>query len=154
MAQHCTIIDVRFNKNERRYEMKKGTWFVVVVGVAVWLDPWNCVSAQRIRQIHSVWRPLPSAQAGELLAERVELWRKNRLWHMADSGYLLSGFESRPGRHPWQGEHVGKWLHAATLAYEQTRDDKLGKTLRETVERLLASQEPNGYLGTYGSAIW
>jgi len=68
---------------------------------------------------------------------------------MVDSGYLLSGFESRPGRHPWQGEHVGKWLHAATLAYEETRDEKLGRTLRQTVKRLLAAQEPNGYLGTY-----
>jgi len=67
----------------------------------------------------------------------------------AQNGYLLSGFESRPGSHPWQGEHVGKWLHAATLAYEQTRDEKLAKTLHETVERLLAAQEPNGYLGTY-----
>ena len=24
--------------------------------------------------------------------------------------------ESKPGIHPWKGEHVGKWLHAATLA--------------------------------------
>ena len=84
-----------------------------------------------------------------MLAERVELWRKNRLWHISDSGYLLSGHESRPGVHAWQGEHVGKWLHAATLAYEQTRDEKLAKRLKETVERLLTTQEPDGYLGTY-----
>jgi len=132
--------------------MKKGTWFVVVVGVVVWLAPSNSVSAQNTRErVHSVWRPLASVQEAGLLAERVELWRKNRLWYMVDgeSGYLLSGFESRPGRHPWQGEHVGKWLHAATLAYEQTHDEKLGKTLQEIVERLLATEEPNGYLGTY-----
>ena len=126
-------------------------WFVVVVGVAVWVAAPNGVSAEKARErvIKSVWRPLPGAQGGGLLAERVELWRKKRLWHMVDSGYLLSGFESRPGRHPWQGEHVGKWLHAATLAYEQTQDEKLGKTLKETVKRLLAAQGPNGYLGTY-----
>jgi uncharacterized protein len=68
---------------------------------------------------------------------------------MANSTYLLAGFESRPGKHPWQGEHVGKWLHAASLAYEQTQDEKLGKALQETVQRLLATQEANGYLGTY-----
>jgi len=104
------------------------------------------------RTVSSAWRPLPSAPGGGLLAERVALWRTERLWHMVDAedDYLLSGFESRPGRHPWQGEHVGKWLHAATLAYEQTRDEKLGKTLRKTVDRLLAAQQPNGYLGTYG----
>jgi len=130
--------------------MEMKIWPVVLVGVAVWLDPSNSVSAQKTSErVHSVWRPLPSVQEGGLLAERLELWRKKRLWHMVDSGYLLSGFEKRPGIHPWQGEHVGKWLHAATLAYEQTRDEKLGKTLKQTVERLLAAQEPNGYLGTY-----
>ena len=128
-------------------------WSAVLIGVAAWCAPSSDVSAQETRErVPSVWRPLPSAQERGLLAERVELWRKERLWHMVDAenGYLLSGFESRPGSHPWQGEHVGKWLHAATLAYEQTRDEKLGKTLQETVGRLLATQEPNGYLGTYG----
>jgi len=75
------------------------------------------------------------------------------MWYMlkAENGYLLSGFESRPGIHPWQGEHVGKWLHAATLAYEQTRDVKLLKALQNVVARLLATQDANGYMGTYGA---
>jgi DUF1680 family protein len=110
----------------------------------------HCDSAQEtVEKIHTVWRPLPSLYEGGLLGERVDLWRENRLWHMVKSGYLLSGFESRPGIHPWQGEHVGKWLHAATLAYEQTHDERLSKTMKEIVARLLETQEPNGYLGTY-----
>ncbi len=68
---------------------------------------------------------------------------------MADSGYLIDGFENRPGVHPWQGEHLGKWLHAATLAWVQTRDEKLAAELERNVERLLATQLPDGYLGTY-----
>ena len=122
---------------------------MLVANAVIGLNPWNSVSAQKTGEIHSTWRPLPSVQEGGLLAERVELWRKKRLWHMVDSGYLLSGFESRPGSHPWQGEHVGKWLHAATLAYEQTHDKRLGKMLQEVAERLLATQKSNGYLGTY-----
>lgn len=100
-----------------------------------------------------VWRPLPSSQEGGLFTERLMLWRNFRMLHMltAEDDYLLSGFESRPGRHPWQGEHVGKWLHAATLAYEQTHDEKLLKALQETANRLLAAQDANGYLGTYGA---
>jgi len=132
--------------------MRKETWFGVLAGVGVWVALSNCASAQdATERVYGVWRPLPSAHERGLLAERVELWEQNRLWHMVDgeNGYLLSGFLSRPGRHPWQGEHVGKWLHAATLAYERTRDEKLGQTLQQIVERLLATQEPNGYLGTY-----
>jgi hypothetical protein len=64
------------------------------------------------------WRPLPSSQADGLLAQRVELWRHGRLWHMlaAEDDYLLSGFEKRPGKHPWQGAqkiaraHIAKGL--------------------------------------------
>ena len=69
----------------------------------------------------------------------------------AQDDYLLSGFEKKPGVHPWQGEHVGKWLHAATLAYEQTRDEKLLDALQDVVKRLIATQEANGYLGTYAA---
>ncbi len=102
-------------------------------------------------EVENAWRPVGDTEVSGLLGERLALWRKERLWHMSNDGYLLSGFESRPGIHAWQGEHVGKWLHAATLAYEQTHDKKLLKALQETVERLLATQEPNGYLGTYSA---
>lgn len=130
--------------------MKETTWFGVKVGVALWFALSNCTSAQETRKpVQSIWRPLPSAQEEGLLAERVELWRTNRLWHISESGYLLSGYETRPGVHPWQGEHVGKWLHAATLAHEATGDQKLGRRLHETVKRLLATQQADGYLGTY-----
>jgi hypothetical protein len=68
--------------------MKKETQFVVLVSVAVSLALSNCASAQETREgDHSVWRPLPSTQERGLLAERVELSRKKRLWHMVDSGY-------------------------------------------------------------------
>lgn len=130
--------------------MKKEIRFLVIIGVAVFVILPTSVSALKTSEgAQSLWQPLPCAHKGGLLAERVELWRKHRLWHVADSGYLLSGYESRPGIHPWQGEHVGKWLHAATLAYKATGDEKLGDRLHETVRRLLATQLPNGYLGTY-----
>ena len=37
-----------------------------------------------------------------------------------DENRLLEGFRKRPGRQTWDGEHVGKWLHAATLAWVNT----------------------------------
>jgi len=99
--------------------------------------------------INNKWQLINTIEENGLLGERLDLWRDKRLWFVADSGFLLSGFESRPGVHPWQGEHVGKWLHAATLAYEVTEDEKLKKELDNTVERLLATQLHNGYMGTY-----
>jgi len=99
--------------------------------------------------IENTWAPLRTIDEDGLMGERVDAWRDNRLWFMAESGYLIDGFENRPGVHPWQGEHLGKWLHAAVLAYQVTGDDKLKQEMQSLVERLIAVQEPNGYLGTY-----
>ena len=96
-----------------------------------------------------VWTQLPSKDVGGILGERLRVWRENRLRSNIEDPYLLAGFESRPGSHPWQGEHVGKWLHAATLAHEATGDPKLQVKLQETVRRVLDTQLENGYLGTY-----
>jgi len=121
-----------------------------MICAAVFIAQSNIVSAEEARErVHDAWRPLPCTHEDGLIAERVGLWRDKRLWHVAESDYLLSGFQTRPGTHAWQGEHAGKWLHSATLAHQQTRDEKLGKKLKETVDKLLAAQLPNGYLGTY-----
>ena len=109
-------------------------------------------SSQENGIIQNNWHPLETVDEEGLLGERVDLWRNKRLWYIAESGYLIDGFENRPGIHPWQGEHMGKWLHAATLAYVVNGDEKLKKKLDEMVERLLATQLPDGYLGTYGEA--
>ena len=95
------------------------------------------------------WRTLGAVDVAGSQGARLDLWRNRRLWYMAESGYLIDGFENRPGVHPWQGEHLGKWLHAATLAWVATRDEKLRVELERSVERLLATQLADGYLGTY-----
>jgi len=95
------------------------------------------------------WKQVPVTDVGGILGERLTVWRENRLWSNIEDPYLLAGFESRPGTHPWQGEHVGKWLHSATLAHQATGDPKLLASLEETVKRLIATQDQNGYFGTY-----
>ena len=66
-----------------------------------------------------------------------------------DTGRLLEGYRKRPGRQSWDGEHVGKWLHAATLAWVNTGDPVLREKLDTTAAELIKCQMPDGYLGTY-----
>ena len=66
--------------------------------------------------VHDAWKQIPAKDVGGVLGERLKVWREIRLWSNIEDPYLQGGFESRPGTHPWQGEHVGKWLHAATLS--------------------------------------
>jgi DUF1680 family protein len=100
--------------------------------------------------IENQWKQIKTIDEGGLIGERVDLWRNHRLWNIGDSDYIIDGFENRPGMHPWQGEHLGKWLHAATLAYNISGNKKLKLKLDEMVKRLLATQLKSGYLGTYG----
>uniref|UniRef100_UPI0025EC4872 beta-L-arabinofuranosidase domain-containing protein n=1 Tax=Marivirga sp. TaxID=2018662 RepID=UPI0025EC4872 len=102
--------------------------------------------------IENQWQPLQTIDEAGLIGERADLWRDNRLWYIGKSDYIIDGFENRPGMHPWQGEHLGKWLHAATLAYNINGDEKLKMKLDEMVERLLATQLSDGYMGTYGES--
>lgn len=89
------------------------------------------------------------SEVGGVLGERLDLWRRVRLWRVARDPFLLDGFVRPPGTHPWQGEHAGKWLHAASLAHDATNDPELAAALRRVAATLVDSQQANGYLGTY-----
>ena len=86
---------------------------------------------------------------GGMLGTRIDVNEKNRLL-VVDENDLLDCFERRNSPHQdWQGEHVGKFLHAATLAWQNSHDAALKTKLDRVVARLLKTQEADGYLGTY-----
>lgn len=107
------------------YKMKMKMCFLTLMSTVLLATLSGCVATQTTAQtVPNRWQTLASANEAGLLDSRVDLWRNGRLWHVIEDGYLLSGYESKPGTHAWQGEHVGKWLHAATLAHEETGDEK------------------------------
>ena len=103
-------------------------------------------------QVQDVFTPLPPDEirlTGGMLGTRIDRSEKNRLLNVNEDD-LLDCFERRNAPHQdWQGEHVGKFLHAATLAWQNTGDAALKTKLDRVVARLLKTQEPDGYLGTY-----
>jgi len=117
---------------------------VVTSGIGTAGEP--PIVAPRVKDV--VQPVLPSRIKG-ILGQRLDLWRQHRLTLVGKDPFLLDGFRSPPGKHPWQGEHVGKWLHAATLACDATHDEQIAALLKRTVDELVAAQQPNGYLGTY-----
>lgn len=82
------------------------------------------------------------------LGARIAANETNRLVRV-DTSRLLEGYRKRPGRQTWDGEHVGKWMHAATLAWVNTGDAALRAKLDETAAALCECQLDDGYLGTY-----
>ena len=94
-------------------------------------------------------QPANVSMVGGFLGARVAANEKNRMLTV-DENDMLDAFERRESPHQdWQGEHVGKYLHAATLAWANTGDQELKTKLDRVVARLLKTQEVDGYLGTY-----
>ena len=85
---------------------------------------------------------------GGLLGERMRLNLEGRLLHIEEEA-LLAGFEKRPGNHPWIGEHIGKYLHAASNTFRFTKNEALGTQMARMALRLMQTQKADGYLGTY-----
>lgn len=96
----------------------------------------------------AVLPPPSQVHLGGFLGERVDRNTVNRLLTV-DLEPLLAGYRKRPGNHPWIGEHIGKWLHAAALAWANTGDARLRAKLDYAARELIRTQEPDGYLGTY-----
>lgn len=82
------------------------------------------------------------------IGDRMAANEGNRLVKL-DPTRLLEGYRHRPGRQAWDGEHVGKWLHAATLAWANTGDAALRQKLDYVAAELVKCQLEDGYLGTY-----
>lgn len=61
----------------------------------------------------------------------------------------LEPFVHRPAKQAWMGEHLGKWLCAASAAAAESGDPVLRERLGTAVPAFLTTQEPDGYLGAY-----
>ncbi len=82
------------------------------------------------------------------LAERMKVNSEKRLLQINLESILVP-FKHRPGIQEWTGEHVGKFLHAAALEYQNTRSPEIKKRMDYAAKSLIATQLPDGYLGTY-----
>jgi DUF1680 family protein len=92
--------------------------------------------------------PYQRQQIEGLFGRRMATNLEGRLLHVDEEG-LLNGFERRPGKHAWIGEHAGKYLHAAANTWLLTGDARLRTQMDRIARRLIAAQLPDGYLGTY-----
>ncbi|HTE17550.1 MAG TPA: beta-L-arabinofuranosidase domain-containing protein, partial [Armatimonadota bacterium] len=118
-----------------------------VVSVRAAVEPVAYRAPEKLTSIAETMAPDEVKLSG-YLGERVAKNEANRL-RAVDENALLAGFRHRPGVQAWIGEHVGKWLHASTLAWVNTGDNGLRAKLDRVVAELIKTQEPDGYLGTY-----
>ena len=68
----------------------------------------------------------------------------------ADVDYITAPFmEKTETKGWWQTEFWGKWMHSAVPYLGYCGSEKLRTAIDRGIDRMLASQEPNGYIGNY-----
>lgn len=92
-----------------------------------------------------------------IIAETVENSYKQRLRKFIENeeseAIQLFSDEARTASNngDWYGEHAGKWLVAACLAFRRTQDAELRGAIERVLNFLISQQESDGYLGTYAA---
>ena len=67
-----------------------------------------------------------------------------------DVDYITAPFQEKTETKGWwQTEFWGKWMHSAVPYLGYCGSEKLRASLDRGIDRMLASQEPNGYIGNY-----
>jgi DUF1680 family protein len=97
---------------------------------------------------HFVPAPYDDQRIGGILGDRMGVNLNGRLLHV-DEQAILQCFQHRPGEQAWSGEHAGKFLHAAANTWLYTHDEHLKMLMDRVAQMLIATQLPDGYLGTY-----
>src|SRR5687767_5489401 len=131
--------------------MTSSPWFIVILLASLALAAPAAPAHARVKdKVADVYTPVAFEQTKleGLLGERMAINENKRLLNVDEVG-VLEGFQKRPGKQPWIGEHVGKFLHAGVNAYRYSGDEKLKQKMDRVVGELVKCQMDDGYLGTY-----
>ena len=83
------------------------------------------------------------------LGERLDTMIENHVV-ARDVDYITAPFFTKTERQRrWQTEFWGKWMHSAIPYFEMTGSEKLKASIERSVNRILSTQEPSGYIGNY-----
>jgi len=82
------------------------------------------------------------------VGERTDQILKKRVLAQ-DYDSLVEPFRHKTETHLWQMEFWGKWMLGAVAAWEYSHDATLMNHMSHSVESLIETQMPNGYIGNY-----
>ena len=100
--------------------------------------------------VTDVHAPLPpgAVKLGGFLGRRLDDCIRSGIGAQ-DVAALVAPFRVRDETWSWRTEFWGKWFTSAAWAWRYNQDPALRRKLDEAVAGLLATQTPDGYIGTY-----
>lgn len=66
-----------------------------------------------------------------------------------DVDHLIEPFRHKTEDRRWQSEFWGKWVQGAIASYQYNQDPQLYAIIKKSVDELISTQLPNGYIGNY-----
>jgi uncharacterized protein len=101
-------------------------------------------------QVADVFAPLPpgAVQLGGHLGAQIDLGVRARV-AAQNVAELIAPFRARRDQSEWRSEFWGKWITSAIAAWRYTGDPSLRTLGADAVSELIATQTPDGYIGTY-----
>ena len=92
--------------------------------------------------------PVESVKIGGYLGSRIDDCIAHRV-KAQDWEHIVAPFNNRTETWAWQSEFWGKWVQGAIASYRYNRDPEQYDIIRQSVEAMMASQTPDGYIGNY-----
>ena len=81
-------------------------------------------------RIQDLFLPPVASSLDGILGARAKVNIELRLLEGVNTDALLEGFRHRPGVQTWVGEHIGKFIDAATTVLDYTDDKRLERKTR------------------------
>lgn len=85
---------------------------------------------------------------GGYVGNRIDECIKTRVTGQ-DVDHITEPFTHKNDTASWQTEFWGKWVQGAINSYRYNRDQKLYDKIKKSVEQIIATQQPDGYIGNY-----
>ena len=129
--------------------MKRNLWVAVLL--AGLLCTVGAEAAPKGRKTTAKPQPLPpqaQTHIGGYLGDRINACIRLRIIG-EDEQALVAPFRSQQEKSLWQSEFWGKWTLGAVAAYRYNGDPELLDKIKRGAEAILATQQPDGYIGNY-----
>ena len=96
----------------------------------------------------AVESPIKQVKIAGYVGERIDDCIEHRV-KAQDVEHLVEPFRHRTEGGRWQSEFWGKWVQGAIASYRYNRDPELYEIIRRSVDGMISTQSPNGYIGNY-----
>ncbi|MGP1436113.1 MAG: beta-L-arabinofuranosidase domain-containing protein [Phocaeicola sp.] len=120
-------------------------YYKMLLGCACLVLPWSVMAQERKNFIAP---NIDYIKVSGYVGQRMDDCFEGRIIAQ-DVDHLVNPFRTKAEDHRWQMEFWGKWVQGAIAAYRYTGNSELYDKIKKSVEDMISTQTPEGYIGNY-----